>query len=98
LAYWYAKRYIRIDTIFIALFGLLLCINICNDFLVIFNEHVGIGHNFHLKATGWKWELSTSLDGDGVPQIRNKIKISFFHGLDMRISWRAKYIFYEING
>ncbi|KAJ1700095.1 hypothetical protein LUZ63_008607 [Rhynchospora breviuscula] len=62
------------------------------------NLQVGIGHSFHLNATGWKWKVSTSLGGDGVSQIRNKTKISFFPGFDLRIGWRAEYILPEIHG
>ncbi|KAG9133667.1 hypothetical protein Leryth_026417 [Lithospermum erythrorhizon] len=39
------------------------------------NLQVGIGHNFQLKATGWKWKLTTCLGGDGVSRIRNKTSI-----------------------
>ncbi|KAL5214295.1 hypothetical protein ABZP36_003447 [Zizania latifolia] len=62
------------------------------------NLQVGIGHNFHLNATGWKWKLSTCLGGDGVSQIRNKSKISMFPGFDLRIGWRAEYVLPEIHG
>jgi len=59
---------------------------------------VGIGHNFHLNATGWKWKLSTCLGGDGISQIRNKSKISMFPGFDLRIGWKAEYVLPEIHG
>ncbi|OEL28747.1 hypothetical protein BAE44_0010233 [Dichanthelium oligosanthes] len=62
------------------------------------NLQVGIGHNFHLNATGWKWKLSTCLGGDGVSQIRNKSKLSMFPGFDLRIGWRAEYVLPEIHG
>ncbi|XXG81685.1 hypothetical protein AAC387_Pa09g2260 [Persea americana] len=62
------------------------------------NLQVGIGHNFHLNATGWKWKLSTCLGGDGISQIRNKTSIGVFPGFDLRIGWRAEYILPEIHG
>ncbi|KAJ3679570.1 hypothetical protein LUZ60_017581 [Juncus effusus] len=62
------------------------------------NLQVGLGHSFQLNATGWKWKLSTCLGGDGVSQIRNKTKISFFPGFDLRIGWRAEYVLPEIHG
>jgi hypothetical protein len=37
------------------------------------NVQVGIGHSFQLKATGWKWKLTTCFGGDGISRIRNKI-------------------------
>lgn len=65
---------------------------------VIMTMQVGIGHNFHLNATGWKWKLSTCLGGDGISQIRNKTSIGVFPGFDLRIGWRAEYILPEIHG
>ncbi|XP_020692402.1 uncharacterized protein LOC110106755 isoform X2 [Dendrobium catenatum] len=62
------------------------------------NLEVGVGHNFHTNATGWKWKLSTSLGGDGISQIRNKTSVSLFPGFDVRIGWRAEYIFPQIQG
>ncbi|WOL13681.1 hypothetical protein Cni_G22454 [Canna indica] len=62
------------------------------------NLQVGIGHSFHLNATGWKWKLSTCLGGDGVSQIRNKTSIGLCQGVDLRIGWRAEYILPEIHG
>ncbi|CAA7400775.1 unnamed protein product [Spirodela intermedia] len=62
------------------------------------NLQVGVGHNYHLNAIGWKWKLSTSLGGDGVSQIRNKTSIGLFPGFDLRIGWKAEYILPEING
>lgn len=62
------------------------------------NLQVGIGHNFQLNATGWKWKLSTCLGGDGVSQIRNKSKLSLFPGFDLRIGWKAEYVLPEIHG
>ncbi|KAL0927146.1 hypothetical protein M5K25_001306 [Dendrobium thyrsiflorum] len=62
------------------------------------NLQVGVGHNFHTNATGWKWKLSTSLGGDGISQIRNKTSVSLFPGFDVRIGWRAEYIFPQIEG
>ncbi|KAK8934607.1 hypothetical protein KSP39_PZI014623 [Platanthera zijinensis] len=62
------------------------------------NLQVGIGHNFHTNATGWKWKLSTCLGGDGVSQIRNKTFVNLFPGFDVRIGWRAEYIFPQIQG
>ncbi|CAL9772410.1 unnamed protein product [Musa acuminata subsp. burmannicoides] len=62
------------------------------------NLQVGIGHNFQLNATGWKWKLSTCLGGDGVSQIRNKTSVGLCPGVDLRIGWRAEYILPEIHG
>ncbi|XP_008786643.1 uncharacterized protein LOC103704913 [Phoenix dactylifera] len=62
------------------------------------NLQVGIGHNFHLNATGWKWKLSTCLGGDGVSQIRNKTTVGLFPGFDLRVGWKAEYILPEIQG
>ncbi|KAK8947538.1 hypothetical protein KSP40_PGU005315 [Platanthera guangdongensis] len=62
------------------------------------NLQVGIGHNFRTNATGWKWKLSTCLGGDGVSQIRNKTFVNLFPGFDVRIGWRAEYIFPQIQG
>ncbi|XP_074564414.1 uncharacterized protein LOC141820948 [Curcuma longa] len=59
---------------------------------------VGIGHSFHLNATGWKWKLSTCLGGDGISQIRNKTSIGVCPGVDLRIGWRAEYVLPEIHG
>jgi hypothetical protein len=59
---------------------------------------VGIGHNFQLKATGWKWKLSTCLGGVGVSQIRNKSKLNVFPGFDLRLGWKAEYVLPEIHG
>ncbi|KAG6590034.1 hypothetical protein SDJN02_14723 [Cucurbita argyrosperma subsp. argyrosperma] len=62
------------------------------------NLQVGIGHNFQMHATGWKWKLTTCLGGDGVSRIRNKSSISPFRGLDFRFGWRADYVLPEITG
>ncbi|MQL73659.1 hypothetical protein Taro_006008 [Colocasia esculenta] len=62
------------------------------------NLQVGVGHNYHLNAIGWKWKLSTCLGGDGVSQIRNKTSIGLFPGFDLRIGWKAEYILPEIHG
>lgn len=59
---------------------------------------VGIGHNFQMHATGWKWKLTTCLGGDGVSRIRNKTSISPFPGMDFRFGWRADYVLPEITG
>ncbi|ONM17136.1 OBP3-responsive gene 4 [Zea mays] len=71
----------------------------CNSVsFVLGKPQVGIGHNFQLNATGWKWKLSTCLGGDGVSQIRNKSKLSLFPGFDLRIGWKAEYVLPEIHG
>ncbi|KAI5015009.1 hypothetical protein ZWY2020_056399 [Hordeum vulgare] len=62
------------------------------------NLQVGIGHNFQLKATGWKWKLTTCLGGDGVSHIRNKSKLNLFPGFDLRLGWKAEYVLPEIHG
>ncbi|XP_077236347.1 OBP3-responsive protein 4 (ORG4) [Tasmannia lanceolata] len=62
------------------------------------NLQVGIGHNYHHNAIGWKWKLSTCLGGDGVSQIRNKTSIGLFPGFDLRFGWRAEYVLPEIHG
>ncbi|KAJ7979246.1 OBP3-responsive protein [Quillaja saponaria] len=58
----------------------------------------GIGHNFQLSATGWKWKLTTCLGGDGISQIRNKTSFGLFPGFDLRFGWRADYVLPEITG
>lgn len=67
-------------------------------FLTMVAIQVGIGHNFQLKATGWKWKLSTCLGGDGISQIRNKSKLNLFPGFDLRVGWKAEYVLPEIHG
>ncbi|KAK6248780.1 hypothetical protein QUC31_020345 [Theobroma cacao] len=62
------------------------------------NLQVGIGHNFKLNATGWKWKLTTCLGGDGVSRIRNKTTLGLVPGLDFRFGWRADYVLPEITG
>ncbi|GAB2291614.1 hypothetical protein Dimus_025869 [Dionaea muscipula] len=59
---------------------------------------VGIGHNFQLQATGWKWKLTTCLGGDGVSRIRNKTSLGLCPGMDFRFGWRADYVLPEITG
>ncbi|KAK6248785.1 hypothetical protein QUC31_020350 [Theobroma cacao] len=62
------------------------------------NIQVGIGQNFKLNATGWKWKLTTCLGGDGVSRIRNKTTLGLVPGLDFRFGWRADYVLPEITG
>ncbi|XP_006342374.1 uncharacterized protein [Solanum tuberosum] len=62
------------------------------------NLQVGIGHNFQLQATGWKWKLTTCLGGDGVSRIRNKTSFGLCPGVDFRFGWRADYVLPEITG
>ncbi|KAK4368587.1 hypothetical protein RND71_012379 [Anisodus tanguticus] len=62
------------------------------------NLQVGIGHNFQLQATGWKWKLTTCLGGDGVSRIRNKTSLGLCPGVDFRFVWRADYVLPEITG
>ncbi|KAK6784544.1 hypothetical protein RDI58_017999 [Solanum bulbocastanum] len=62
------------------------------------NLQVGIGHNFQLQATGWKWKLTTCLGGDGVSRIRNKTSLGLCPGVDFRFGWRADYVLPEITG
>ncbi|OMO91802.1 hypothetical protein COLO4_18100 [Corchorus olitorius] len=62
------------------------------------NLQVGIGHNFKLNATGWKWKLTTCLGGDGISRIRNKTTLGLVPGLDFRFGWRADYVLPEITG
>ncbi|WRX33855.1 hypothetical protein QQP08_026342 [Theobroma cacao] len=62
------------------------------------HQDVGIGHNFKLNATGWKWKLTTCLGGDGVSRIRNKTTLGLVPGLDFRFGWRADYVLPEITG
>ncbi|KAM7276151.1 hypothetical protein ACFE04_018017 [Oxalis oulophora] len=62
------------------------------------NLQVGIGHNFHLNTTGWKWKLTTCFGGDGISRIRNKTSLGLFPGFDMRFGWRADYVLPEITG
>lgn len=59
---------------------------------------VGVGHNFKLNATDWKWKLSTCLGGDGFSRIRNKTKLCLFPGVDFRFGWKADYVLPEIAG
>ncbi|KAK6236566.1 hypothetical protein SCA6_011903 [Theobroma cacao] len=67
-------------------------------FRVGVNLEVGIGQNFKLNATGWKWKLTTCLGGDGVSRIRNKTTLGLVPGLDFRFGWRADYVLPEITG
>lgn len=62
------------------------------------NLQVGVGHNFQMHATGWKWKLTTCLGGDGVSRIRNKTSVGLFPGFDVRFGWRADYVLPEITG
>lgn len=59
---------------------------------------VGVGHNFQMHATGWKWKLTTCLGGDGISRIRNKTSVGLFPGVDLRFGWRADYVLPEITG
>lgn len=59
---------------------------------------MGIGHNFSLNATGWKWKLSTCLGGDGISQIRNKTSLGVCEGVDLRFGWKADYVLPEFSG
>ncbi|KAL9252651.1 hypothetical protein AKJ16_DCAP07177 [Drosera capensis] len=60
--------------------------------------HVGIGHNFHLHETGWKWKLTTCFGGDGFSRFRNKTTLGLCPGVDFRFRWRADYVLPEITG
>lgn len=62
------------------------------------NLQVGVGHNFQMHATGWKWKLTTCLGGDGISRIRNKTSVGLFPGVDLRFGWRADYVLPEITG
>ncbi|XP_025012627.1 uncharacterized protein LOC8281178 isoform X2 [Ricinus communis] len=62
------------------------------------NLQIGIGHNFQLHATGWKWKLTTCLGGDGISRIQNKTSLGLFPGMDLRFGWRADYVLPEITG
>ncbi|XP_041009209.1 uncharacterized protein LOC121253276 isoform X2 [Juglans microcarpa x Juglans regia] len=62
------------------------------------HQDVGIGHSFQLKATGWKWKLTTCFGGDGISRIRNKTTLGLFPGMDLRFGWRADYVLPEITG
>ncbi|KAK4265598.1 hypothetical protein QN277_026628 [Acacia crassicarpa] len=62
------------------------------------NLQVGVGHNFQMHATGWKWKLTTCLGGDGVSRIRNKTTLGLFPGCDFRFGWRADYVLPELTG
>ncbi|KAI4335212.1 hypothetical protein L6164_013881 [Bauhinia variegata] len=62
------------------------------------NMQVGVGHNFQLHATGWKWKLTTCLGGDGISRIRNKTSVGLFPGFDLRFGWRADYVLPELTG
>ncbi|TXG61655.1 hypothetical protein EZV62_013018 [Acer yangbiense] len=62
------------------------------------NLQVGIGHNFQLHATGWKWKLTTCLGGDGISRIQNKTSVGLCPGLDFRFGWRADFVIPEVTG
>lgn len=62
------------------------------------NLQVGVGHSFQLRATGWKWKLTTCFGGDGMSRIRNKTSLGLFPGMDLRLGWRADYVLPEITG
>ncbi|KAK2645233.1 hypothetical protein Ddye_020428 [Dipteronia dyeriana] len=62
------------------------------------NLQVGIGHNFQLHATGWKWKLTTCLGGDGISRIQNKSSVGLCPGVDFRFGWRADFVIPEITG
>ncbi|XP_010557660.1 PREDICTED: uncharacterized protein LOC104826590 [Tarenaya hassleriana] len=62
------------------------------------NLQFGVGHNFQMNATGWKFNLTTCLGGDGVSRIRNKTTLSLCPGVDFRFGWRADYVIPEITG
>ncbi|XP_057500668.1 uncharacterized protein LOC130784716 isoform X1 [Actinidia eriantha] len=62
------------------------------------NLQVGIDHSFKLRATGWKWKLTTCLGGDGVSRIRNKTSLGVCPGVDFRFGWRADYVLPEFTG
>ncbi|XP_065848664.1 uncharacterized protein [Euphorbia lathyris] len=62
------------------------------------NLQVGLGHNFQLHATGWKWKLTTCFGGDGISRIRNKTSLGLFPGIDFRFCWRADYVLPELTG
>ncbi|KAL6575366.1 hypothetical protein OROMI_012651 [Orobanche minor] len=62
------------------------------------NLQVGVGHSFQLHSTGWKWKLSTCLDGHGLSRIRNKTSLGLCPGVDFRFGWKADYVLPEITG
>lgn len=65
---------------------------------IYFPFQVGIGHNFQMNATGWKWKLSTCFGGDGISRIRNKTTLGLSPGVDLRFAWRADYVLPEVTG
>nr|XP_011460702.1 PREDICTED: uncharacterized protein LOC101295941 isoform X1 [Fragaria vesca subsp. vesca] len=62
------------------------------------NLQVGVGHNFRMNTTGWKWKLTTCFGGDGISRIRNKTSLGVCPGVDLRFGWRADYVLPEVTG
>lgn len=59
---------------------------------------VGVGHNFQMCATGWKWKLNTCWGGDGMSRIQTKTSVGLCPGIDLRFGWKADYVLPEITG
>lgn len=75
-----------------------VCAKFWSNDQILVKLQVGIGHNFQLQATGWKWKLTTCLGGDGISRIQNKTTLGLCPGVDLRFGWKADYVLPEITG
>ncbi|KAJ7524182.1 hypothetical protein O6H91_18G080800 [Diphasiastrum complanatum] len=64
----------------------------------LLNFQVGIGHDFHNGATGWKWKITSAFGEMGNSHIRHKTSIPVFPGFDVRVGWNAEYVLPDIHG
>ncbi|CAI7769517.1 unnamed protein product [Closterium sp. NIES-53] len=59
---------------------------------------VGIGHDFKHNATGWKWKLTSALNGNTPSEIRYKHNLPVCPGVDVRVGWNAEYVLPDMHG
>ncbi|CAI5463981.1 unnamed protein product [Closterium sp. Yama58-4] len=64
----------------------------------LLNLQVGIGHDFRHNATGWKWKLTSVLNGNTPSEIRYKHNLPVCPGMDVRVGWNAEYVLPDMHG
>ncbi|CAI5965360.1 unnamed protein product [Closterium sp. NIES-65] len=64
----------------------------------LLNLQVGIGHDFKHNATGWKWKLTSALNGNTPSEIRYKHNLPVCPGVDVRVGWNAEYVLPDMHG
>ena len=84
--------------LFYALAHLSLTCFSSHSHLILSARQIGVGHDFRNGTTGWKWKLTSAMQGATATDVNYKHTLPMFPGFDLRVGLNAEYCLPDLQG